>query len=226
MIVRNASLTVVVADTGLARQAVNELVAAMANEGAFVVSAQETYPNAGPLPVVSMVLRVPVGRYDESMERLAKLGSQVLNRRETAQDVTQDYVDTTARIEALQASRARLLEIIREAKNTDDLLRAEAELSRREAELEAAKAKQQNLEKTAALSSISLELRPAVTSQPVTDNGWNPAATAYSALRSLLATLRSLADGTIFFAITTLPWLILAGLLLYGLWRLLRRKMK
>ena len=169
---------------------------------------------------------MPVNHYDESMTRLANLGIQVLSRVETAQDVTQDYVDTTARIEALQTSRARLLEIIKEAKNTDDLLRAEQELSRREAELEAAKARQQNLAKTAALSSISVELRPAITSQPVTDNAWNPADTLHNAVSALLTTLRGFADGTIFFVITTLPWLVVIGLLIYGAVQLFRKKVK
>ncbi len=226
MIVHNGSLTVVANDTRQARQAVMEMVSEYAAEGAFVVSSNETYPYSGQMPVISMVLRVPVTHYDESMTRLAGLGIQVLNRTETAQDVTQDYVDTTARIQALETSRARLLEIIKEAKNTDDLLRAEQELSSREAELESAKARQQNLAKTAALSSITLELRPTVTSQPVTDGGWNPAATLHNAVSALLSTLRGIADGTIFFAVTTLPWLVVAALLIYGVVRLFRKKMK
>jgi hypothetical protein len=226
MIVRNATLSVLTADTRQARQAVVALVAEFAGEGAFVVSANESYPYGNQMPAVSMVLRVPVNRYDESMTRLAALGTQVLGRVETAQDVTQAYVDTTARIQALQTSRARLLEIIQNAKTTDDLLRAEQELSRREADLNAALTVQQNLAKTAALSSISLELRPAVTSQPVAGAAWDPGATLHNAVSALLGSLRNLADGAIFFAVTTLPWLALLGLLVYGSVRLLGRRAK
>jgi hypothetical protein len=190
------------------------------------VSANETYPFNDQMPAITMVLRVPVSRYEESMTRLAGLGVQVLSRVENAQDVTQDYVDVTGRIEALETSRARLLEIIKDAKSTDDLLRAEQELAQRESELEAAKARQQNLAKTAALSSISLDLRPAITSQPVTDSEWNPAATIHNALGSLLTTLRNLADSAIIFAITTLPWLVVIGLLVYGGVRIFRSRQK
>ena len=226
LIVRNGSLIVVANDTRVARQSVLEMVAEYAAEGAFVVSSNETYPYSGQMPVISMVLRVPVAHYDESMTRLADLGIRVENRSEIAQDVTQDYVDITARLQALETSRARLLEIIKEATNTEDLLRAEQELSRREAELESAKALQQNLAKTAALSSITVELRPVVTSQPVTDNTWDPAATLHNAVSALLATLRGFADGTIFFVITTLPWVVVVMLLIYGAVRFFRRKMK
>ncbi len=226
LIVHDGSLTVVANDTRQARQAVMDMVSEYAAEGAFVVSSNETYPSSGQMPMISMVLRVPVIHYDESMTRLAGLGIQVLNRTETAQDVTQDYVDTTARIQALETSRARLLEIIKEAKNTDDLLRAEQELSSREAELESAKARQLNLSKTAALSSITVELRPTVTSQPVADSGWNPAATLHNAVSALLTTLRGIADGAIFFAVTTVPWLVVIALLIYGAVRFFRRKLK
>jgi hypothetical protein len=226
LIVRNGTLTVVTKNTLAARQAVTAMITEFSADGAYVVSSNETFPYDDKMPAIFMLLRVPVKRYDESMTRLAGLGIQVLGRKETAQDVTQEYVDTSARIEALQASRARLLGIIKEAKNTDDLLRAEQELARREAELESVKARQQYLEKTAALSSITLELRPTVTSQPVTDNAWDPAATLHKAVRSLLATLRSLADGTIFFAVTTLPWLAVLSLLIYAAIRLLRKRSK
>ena len=226
LIVRNGSLIVVANDTRVARQSVLELVAEYAAEGAFVVSSNETYPYSGQMPVISMVLRVPVAHYDESMTRLADLGIRVQNRSEIAQDVTQDYVDITARLQALETSRARLLEIVKEATNTEDLLRAEQELSRRETELESAKALQQNLARTAALSSITVELRPVVTSQPVTDNTWDPAATLHNAVSALLTTLRGFADGTIFFVITTLPWVVVVLLLIYGAVRLLRRKVK
>jgi hypothetical protein len=226
LIVRNGSLIVVANDTRVARQSVLEMVAGYAAEGAFVVSSNETYPYSGQMPVISMVLRVPVAHYDESMTRLADLGIRVENRSEIAQDVTQDYVDISARLQALETSRARLLEIIKEATNTEDLLRAEQELSRREAELESAKALQQNLARTAALSSITVELRPVVTSQPVTDNTWDPAATLHNAVSALLTTLRGFADGTIFFMITTLPWLVVISLLIYGAVRFFRRKVK
>ena len=82
LIVRNGSLTVVAKDTRLARQAVMAMVAEFAAEGAFVVSSNEAYPYGGQMPVISMVLRVPVKRYDESMTRLVGLGIQVLGPQE------------------------------------------------------------------------------------------------------------------------------------------------
>jgi len=226
LIVQNGSLIVVARDTLLAREQVKTMVAEFAGEGAFVVYSNETYPSGEGMPSISMALRVPVKRYNESMNRLAGLGLQVLDRKENAQDVTQAYVDTTARIGALETSRERLIEIIKQAKNTDDLLRAEQELARRAAELDSAKALQQNLEKTAALSSITLELRPAVTSRPVVDNVWNPANTLHNAVSVLLANLRGLVDSSIFFAIATLPWLVVIGLIVYGAVRLIGQKAK
>ena len=80
--------------------------------------------------------------------------------------------------------------------------------------------------KTAALSSITLELRPAITSQPVTDNVWSPIATLHNAVSALLATLRGVVDFLIFFVVSTLPWLVVIGLLVYVLVRLILSRVK
>ena len=71
------------------------------------------------------------------MDAIEDMGVEVINSYETAQDVTEEYVDLEGRIEALQASHDRLLELMANAEFTEDLLRAEQELTIREAELEA-----------------------------------------------------------------------------------------
>jgi hypothetical protein len=226
LIVRNGNLTVVTKDTRAARQAVMDLVAKFAAEGAFVVSSQEGSAYNGQMPSINMVLRVPVSRFDECMAQLAGLGTQVLNRTESAQDVTQDYVDTTGRIQALETSRARLLEIIQDAKTIEELLQAEQALSARESELEAAKGRQQYLATTAALSSISLGLQPVVDIPPAVEKTWNPADTFDQAAQSLRESLQSFIDGAIYFIVDTLPWLAALGLVLYFVVRFWRRKAK
>ena len=224
MIGRSASLSIRSTDTHETRKSVVSMVARYAPEGAFVVSDSETSYTGNPdMPTIVMVLRVPVGHYDECMAQLVTLGTKVLQRQENAQDVTQEYVDVSARIEALRTSRARLIEIIKNAENTDDLLRAEAELSQRETELEAAVATQKYLEKTTALSSISLNILPVIPPQPISDSSWKPSLTFTNAARVLLSSLRAFADWLIYFSVATLPWLVLIGLVIYGAVALLNK---
>jgi hypothetical protein len=225
MIIRNGSISLVVKDTRSARQAVESLVAEMAGEGAFVISSNEQGGTNQDLPYITMSIRVPASRFDEVMGRLAGLAVRVASRNDTAQDVTEEYVDLQARLESLKAARQRLQEIMQSASSTKDLLEAEQQLTQREAEIESLEGRQQYLTQSAQLASIQIELQPSVLSQPV-GNQWRPAEAARRAVDSLANSLRSLADGLIFLAIAVLPWLVVAGLIVYLIVRLIRAQVR
>lgn len=224
LIVRNGSLSIVAADTRLARQQVQSLVAEMAPEGAYVVSSSESSDQDDEMPAILMSLRVPAGRFDETMQRLADLGERVNRRDENSADVTEEYVDLAARLESLETARQRLLGILAEAEKAEDLLKIESLLTQREAEIEALKGRMQYLQGVARLSAIQLELLPSLLSQPLPTSGWEPAETVRRAADRLVEDLRRLADAAITFSIVSLPGLLVAGLVVYGVWRWLRRK--
>ncbi|MCL7455067.1 MAG: DUF4349 domain-containing protein, partial [Anaerolineae bacterium] len=213
LIIRSGNISMVVDDTRAVRATIEELVAGMAGDGAFVVSSQEYGGTEGEQPRVSMTIRVPAARFDATMDRLADLAVRVTNRNESADDVTEEYVDLEARLESLEAARQRLLDIMAEARSTKDLLEAEQQLTQREAEIESIKGRMQYLEQSARLSSISIELVPDILSQPVSDQ-WRPAETARRAVEALVDSLRALGSFAIFFSIAILPWLVMAGLLI------------
>jgi hypothetical protein len=101
------------------QQSVEGIVAAMAGEGAYVVSSQEYGGDEGAAPYVEMSIRVPAARFDEVMDRLAGLAVRVTSRSESGQDVTEEYVDLEARLESLETARQRLLEIMQQASTTN-----------------------------------------------------------------------------------------------------------
>jgi hypothetical protein len=214
LIIRTGNISMVVEDTRGALATIEEMVAGMAGEGAFVVSSQEYGATEGEQPHISMTIRVPAARFDQTMDRLADMAVQVTNRNETADDVTEEYVDLEARLETLEAARQRLLDIMAESRSTKDLLEAEQQLTQREAEIESIKGRMQYLEQSARLSSISIDLSPHILSQPVSQQ-WRPAETARRAVEALVDGLQGFGDFAIFFGIAILPWLVAAGLLLW-----------
>ena len=221
LIIRSGNISMVVDDTRAVRTTIEEMVASMAHDGAFVVSSQEYGASEGEQPRVSMTIRVPADRFEASMDRLAGLAVEVTNRSETADDVTEEYVDLEARLESLEAARQRLLDIMAEARSTKDLLEAEQQLTQREAEIESIKGRMQYLEDSARLSSISIELQADILSQPVSDQ-WRPAGTARRAVETLLDGLQGFGDFVIFFSIAVLPWLVAAGLVILMVVSLIR----
>jgi len=223
LIIRTGNISLVVEDTRGAQATIESMVAGMAAEGAFVVSGDEYGGTEDNQPHISMSIRIPAARFGETMDRLADLAVTVTNRSESAQDVTEEYVDLEARLESLEAARQRLLEIMQEARSTKDLLEAEQQLTQREAEIESIKGRMQYLEESARLSSIWIDLQPYLLSQPVGDQ-WRPAETARRAVETLLDGLRGFGDFVIFFAIAILPWLLAIGLVVFVIVALIRRR--
>ena len=214
LIIRSGNISMAVEDTRAALATIEGMVEGMAAEGAFVVSAEEHGGTEGSQPYITMSIRIPAARFAETLDRLAELAVNVNSRNESAQDVTEEYVDLEARLESLEAARQRLLEIMEEARNTKDLLEAEQQLTQREAEIESIKGRMQYLEQSARLSSIWIELQPHILSQPVGDE-WRPAETGRRAVDTLLDGLRGFGDFAIFFAIVILPWLLAIGLVIF-----------
>jgi len=215
----------VVADTRAVQQSIEDMVAGMAGEGAYVVSSQERGGIEGNAPHVTMHIRVPVTRFDEAMDRLAGLAVEVIARNESGQDVTEEYVDLETRLESLEAARQRLLEIMQETRTTKDLLEAERQLTEREAEIESLKGRMQYLAQSARLAGIRIELQSYVLSQPV-GTRWRPAESARQAVETLVDSLQSLGDFLIFFAIAILPWAVVVGLAGYGIARFVLWRMR
>jgi hypothetical protein len=223
LIIRSGNLSMVVEDTRGARASIEEMVAELAAQGAFVISAEEYGGRGGNQPRITMSIRVPAAQFEVMMGQLADLAREVTSRNESAQDVTEEYVDLEARLESLEAARQRLLGIMEEARTTKDLLEAEQQLTRREAEIESIKGRMKYLSQSAQLSSIWIELEPYILSQPVEDR-WRPAETVRRAFESLLASLRGFGSFVIFFAIAILPWLLLVALVIYVIVWVIRRR--
>lgn len=225
LIIRSGNISMSVKDTLAAQGSVEQMVASMAAEGAFVISSEAYGGGEDSQPYVTMSIRIPASRFDETMDRLEELAVQVTNRNESAQDVTEEYVDLTARLESLEAARQRLLEIMQSASNTKDLLEAEQQLTQRETEIESLKGRIQYLEQSAQLSSIWIELQPYILSQPVGDQ-WRPLETVRHAVEALLDGLRGMGNFLIFFAIAILPWFLVLGLVIWGIVRLIRWRVR
>jgi hypothetical protein len=221
LIIRSGSISMIVEDTRATLATIEGMVAGMGSEGAFVVSADEYGGAEGSQPSITISIRIPATRFDDTMDRLAELAVSVSSRSESAQDVTEEYVDLEARLETLEAARQRLLDIMAEARTTEDLLEAEQQLTQREAEIESIKGRMQYLEQSARLSSIWIELQPYILSQPVA-NQWRPIETARRAVEALVDVARGFGDFLIFFAIAVLPWLLAIGVVIFLIVRFIR----
>ncbi|MDR3576711.1 MAG: DUF4349 domain-containing protein [Anaerolineaceae bacterium] len=226
LIIHTGSLLLTVTNTRQSQTAIENLVAQMANDGAFVVSSNDSYDSASDQPIVDMDIRVPAARFSEVMNRIAGMAVRIMNRSESAQDITSEYVDVSAREQELETARQRLIDIMQNAKTTEDLLNAERELTQRDADLAALKGQMQYFSQSAQLSSINVELRASVLNQPIVQQGWQPNEAVHQAVSTLINSLQGVGNFLILFVIAILPWLLVVSLITYGITRLVmwRRK--
>jgi hypothetical protein len=107
--------------------------------------------------IATITLRIPAAQFTDVLNQIGKLGKEE-NRRVSAQDVTAQVVDLNARIQSQQASVDRVRALLARAQSIADITAIEAELARREADLESMQAQQRNLADLTALSTIAVTL--------------------------------------------------------------------
>ena len=128
-VVYTADMTVRVAD---ARQAAQRAAEVAAASGGFVFA--QTADLEGRRNV-RMTLKVLPERLDRALDELAGLG-EALSRNLEATDVTDEVVDVDGRLRTAQASVDRLRALLGDARTTADVIVVEAELAKRQSELE------------------------------------------------------------------------------------------
>jgi hypothetical protein len=129
-VIRTAELEVRADDVAAAaRQAVRIAEAA----GGSLAEQDST---GGDEPTARVVLRVPPERFAATLDELATLG-EVTATRVGTDDVTEVVVDLEGRLAGARASVERLRQLFRDAGDVPSVVAVEAELARREGEVEA-----------------------------------------------------------------------------------------
>lgn len=139
------------------------------------------------------------------------------SRQVEAEDVTRQVIDTEARVRAKQALAERLLAIIRSGNGkVGDLVEAERAYATTNEELEAAKAQRAELAQRVAMSKLTIAY--AFNDTP---GGSSP---VMASIAMAGATLSTSVAALVTFVVAALPWIVVAGLMLFGLRWVARRR--
>lgn len=222
MIVRSAELSLQVSDVRKAAQLVADATASV--DG--FLGASRLWRD-GEMDRASMTVRVPSAKLDATIARLRQLAVRVDNEAVTGEDVTRQAVDLTAQLTNLRATetelRALLTTVRVRTQRASDVLEVHTELARVRGEIDQHAAELQSLTQLAALSTITLDLRPDVVATPIATNTWQPRGVLRDALRALAGTGRVAVNAVIWSVVYVAPLLLLASGLLFGLRRIWAR---
>lgn len=125
-IIYTGSMTVEVEAYALARKRIEQM---LEEAGGFIASS-ELHHSEGQVSSASLVLRVPTDGFASSVAAIGNLGT-VRHETTHARDVTEQYVDLSARLRNSKRLEARLIELVAtEVGKLVDLLAVETELAR------------------------------------------------------------------------------------------------
>lgn len=150
-----------------------------------------------------LTIRVPSDRFDEALSQLKKLDGEVLTSSVNAQDVTDQFVDVQARLDAQKAQEQQYLAILAKANTVDEILKVQSALSSTRMQIEQLQGQVNSMKSRIDYSTITMTITPMVTipSEPV--GKWDPARTFAQALAALSALFRVIGDAAI--------WLLVLG---------------
>jgi hypothetical protein len=217
LIIRNASLDIVVRDT---EDAVDQIDALAEELGGFVIESNLNEYQEGMRAYLR--LRVPAEELDTALERIRGLAMEVRRESVSGQDVTEEYVDLQSRMRHLEATEERLLTFMEEAEDTEAALEVYDRLQNIQGDIEQVKGRMQYLEESAAMATITLDITPSELAQPIQVGGWRPRGTLRNAFESLIRVFQFLVDALIVIVVLVVPVLAVIALPIVGLFFLVR----
>ncbi len=179
-----------------------------------------TPPDAG--RVLAVALRIPADRMDAAMADLKKLG-RVDAETVNAEEITQQYVDLSARLTNSRKTEQRLNELmLARTGKLSDLVEVERYRSQTREEIERMEAEKKSLEGQVRFSAIQLTVNEDYKAQLIvgrssSDNKlWNAAVAGYA---RLVETILDISTFILVAGPTILLWCVLLGVPLYFAWR-------
>lgn len=198
-------------DLGKARNTIMEAV----NKHKGYISSDSEYKSTGRISQ-TLSIRVPADNFDPFMADATKGVERFDSKNLNVRDVTEEYIDTEARLKTKKELETRYLELLKETKNVTEVLAIEKEIGQLRSEIESIEGRLNYLKNSVAYATIDMTFYQRIPKDNAFGekfgngfrNGWN----------NLIW----------FFVILTNIWpFILIGLVaLLGIWVYYRRRIK
>lgn len=221
-IIRTAEISV---ETDAPGVATSKLSAIAAIRGGFIVDSDTTRrsDSEGAETVeTTVVFRVPVGVFDDTLAAVRALGTRVSTEKVTGQDVTEEYVDLEARLRAQRAVEEQYMLVLKDAKTIPDILAVQQKLGEMRSDIERAEGRRRYLENQTSLSTITVHLAHHIEAVDASGPGFGRS--ARQAGHDAVTVALAIVNGAIRVAGFLLPVTVLLGAPLWLLIRWQRRR--
>lgn len=166
-------------------------------------------------------IRVPVDLFEQAVNEFTGNAEKILTKNITSKDVTGEVVDVRSRLEAKRQARLRYLELMKQAKNMEEVFQVQKEVDEIQEEIEAAAGRMGYLNHSSAYSTIQLVYFQILNPDLVNNNNHEPSF-GTRVLDAFGAGFKWLGD--VMVALITLwPMILGVGLVVYAVRKTIRR---
>jgi len=175
---------------------------------------------------VSITARIPAARIMDFLREVKKLG-EVISSNLSGDEVTEEYLDLQARLEALKVSEARLKELLSRSGKLSDLKEIERELTSRQQEINQVKGRMRYLKDRSEMGTLEVSLvTEAPPPKPSIGFTWDFPEVFSQAWLNLKYTVRTFTHGVIFFVVNAVFWLPILAAIVLVLWYVVRKMLR
>lgn len=176
--------------------------------------------NNGSRRSCSMTIRIPADSLDQFVEHVSA-NANVICAVESATDVTLEYVDTEAKVKALETEQTRLLELLAKADSLSDILEIEARLGDVTYELERYASRLRSLDNQVSYATVYLSVREVEVLTPKeTPTVWQRISTGF--VQSVTDLGENLTNVFVWIIVESPNLVVWAGILT-GIWMVVKR---
>jgi flagellar biosynthesis chaperone FliJ len=102
------------------------------------------------------VVKVPVDKFDETVNKFLSDKEKIIVKKISSDDVTSEVVDMKSRMEAKKQVRQRYLDLLKQARNMEEILQVQNEINDIQVDIESAAGRVKYLTQSSAYSTIHL----------------------------------------------------------------------
>jgi len=200
-VIMNANLTLEVKDFPAAS---SQIAAIARRHGGYVAHSQIYLPTEGKQSG-TVTIKVPQEKYGEALEQIKKLG-KVVDLEESAEDVTEKFIDMDARLRNLKVEEERVLAILQRAGRLRDVLLVEERLSSVREKIETLEGQFRYLKFQIAMATIKVNLHERASVMHIPKSRWVWWNHVKGGWHAVVVTLQALATVLTYIALFGVIW--------------------
>lgn len=152
MIVKRGNLAIEASDSNEAKE---DIVKILQNYHHDIISINEYSYSLD--KIVNLSVNINSKDFEKAVDEIKEIG-KVMSLSINSSDFTVSYIDEKAREKTLLAQEETLINILREAKTVDDLIKLESEIQRIRQQIEQSISYTKHIERTSSMSSLDIEI--------------------------------------------------------------------